>query len=76
VLTDLSMEGLSGLEVQQRLSTLYPGLPVILISASADAITLAKAADNGFVACLPKPCEGKELLSAIAHALRDARPVS
>jgi hypothetical protein len=25
------------------------------------------AIDNGFVACVPKPCDGKELLSAIAQ---------
>jgi FixJ family two-component response regulator len=61
------MGGLSGFEVQWLLSALYPGLPVILLSGWANASARAVAIDNGFVACLPKPCDRKELLSAIAQ---------
>lgn len=67
VLLDLSMPGLSGAEVLERLSALSPELPVVVMSGHvADASVLDHAAG-----VLQKPVPNDLLVSTIAAILRD-----
>lgn len=61
---DLSMPGLTGAEVLLRAKTLYPRLPVLVLSGD-----LGAQAPPGAAAALQKPVLLRELQAAIAKAL-------
>jgi CheY-like chemotaxis protein len=70
VLSDLSMPGLDGVELTQRLHAFAGEVPVILttgLEETHDILTLAQ--DYGAVACLKKPMSLDELLWVIDRAL-------
>ena len=70
VITDLRMDGLDGLALQQRLATRWPSLPVIIITAHGtipDAVTATQGGAFGF---LTKPIDTPQLLSLVAQATR------
>lgn len=64
VLTDLQMPRLDGRGLLERVQTVLPGTPVIVLSAggSAEAVRLA---GMGASACFPKPVRVDELLIRI-----------
>ena len=69
LVTDLNLLGESGLQLQQRLRTLDPGLPVIIISAQTDPATRARVLASGALAYLTKPINDKVLLRHLTAAL-------
>jgi FixJ family two-component response regulator len=69
VLLDLSMPGISGFEVKDRLAKSHPNVPVILITGQTDPALGIIAQQKGFTACLAKPLDPPLLLSAIRQAL-------
>jgi PAS domain S-box-containing protein len=69
VVTDLSMPGLSGLQLAHQLRKLRPDLPVILTSGYVNPEDQAKADRLGIRAILTKPVNTKELLSTLAAIL-------
>ena len=71
VLTDLSMPGLSGIDVARELMRLRPGLPVILTSGYADRIGQDLAA-LGICLRLDKPFDRRALSEAVSGVLRHA----
>jgi FixJ family two-component response regulator len=68
------MPGMTGLELQQRLVSTDPGLPVILITAHASDRSRQQALAAGASAFLNKPFEDRELLEAVERAIGGARP--
>ena len=64
---DLELPGIDGLETLRRLHSIEPGLPVILFSASADAIREEAIAAGAF-ACVDKSRGWNELREAIDRA--------
>ncbi|SRR5258705_6975459 len=66
---DVRMPGMGGLALQTELRSLRPQLPIIFITAHGDERTRARVLREGAIACLPKPFDGEELLSAINNAL-------
>ena len=73
VLLDLDLPGLDGLELGRLLRTQWPALPVVALTARADAEAEADAREAGMVAFLRKPATGDELARAVArHAVRRA----
>jgi FixJ family two-component response regulator len=70
LITDLNLLGESGLQLQQRLATIDPNLPVIIISAQSDPVTRARALRSGAVAYLTKPLDDRLLLSHLENAVR------
>jgi FixJ family two-component response regulator len=68
---DVRMNGMSGPALQTELRSLRPQLPIIFITAHGDDRTRARVLREGAVACLPKPFDGEELLTAISTALGD-----
>lgn len=69
VLIDLRLEGMSGLDLQERLAAAGSSLPVILISAYADVSVTVRAMQNGALTVLTKPYRADELADAIRAAL-------
>ena len=55
VLTDISMPGLSGMELLTRVLELYPGTPVIIISGLSDQEQAQSLIDRGAFEYLLKP---------------------
>ena len=64
---DVELPGIDGLETLRRLKTVEPYLPVILFSASADAVR-DKALSAGAFACVDKTGGWNELRAAIERA--------
>lgn len=68
---DVHMPGLSGFELQERLTAAQISIPIIFITANDDTPTRERAQQGG-VAYLPKPFEAKSLLAAIRKAIGGA----
>lgn len=74
LVTDLRMDGMSGLDLQSKLAEKGVHLPVILITAHAETQITVKAVKTGAVTVLEKPCQDFQLYDAIRAALaQDAR---
>ena len=69
IITDLSMPGLSGLDVLARLKTERLESKVIVLTMHHDADVAADAIRGGASGFLLKESAGDELLAAIRHAL-------
>lgn len=68
LLTDLRMDGMSGMDLLRRVKVLYPQLPVILITAYATIETAVEAMRLGASDYLAKPYEEEEVLEKIEQA--------
>jgi PAS domain S-box-containing protein len=66
VLTDLSMPGMSGLQLAGEMRKLRPDIPVILTSGYLNPDDLNRAGRLGIRTILIKPVDTKELLNALA----------
>ena len=74
VVLDVSLPGLSGLQVQQALAGSGVQVPVIFLTGHGDIPMTVRALKAGAVNFLTKPFEDEELLSAIRQCL-STRPV-
>jgi two-component system response regulator FixJ len=71
VVTDLRIErGMTGIELQEVLSSAGSEIPVVVISAYASVSNAVQAMNNGAVTLLEKNCTTDELWSAIVEALK------
>ncbi len=69
VITDVRMQGMDGLALQQRLYTRWPGLPVVIITAHGtipDAVAATQAGAFGF---LTKPIDTTTLMAMVRQAV-------
>jgi FixJ family two-component response regulator len=73
LILDVSLPGLSGLELQRRASAIYPHVPTIFLTAKGDVRTTVEAMKAGAVGFLTKPFLDNELLSAIREAFERSR---
>lgn len=73
VLTDLSMPGMSGLQLAHQIRKLRPDLPVILTSGYVNPEDEARAAKLRIHAILTKPVNTKDSLPHSERGLRSAR---
>ena len=71
---DISLEGMSGFELQERLAMDHPLLPIIFITALDEAMTRGRFRRSGVRALLRKPFDEHTLLHAIRRAL-DEGPI-
>ncbi len=65
---DIRMPGLTGFDVQEKLSSMGIRMPVITVSAFDDAETRERARTLGAVAFFRKPVDGQALIDAIHWA--------
>ena len=69
ILLDVRIPGLSGPELQERLSELGSTLPIVFLSGYADVQTTVRAIKGGAEDFLTKPVSSEELLGAVERAL-------
>ena len=69
ILLDLQMVGLSGFELQDRLTKAGSILPIIFLTAHGDIGAGVHAIKAGADDFLPKPVSGEALLQSVEHAL-------
>jgi FixJ family two-component response regulator len=69
ILLDVRIPGLSGPELQERLSTLGSTLPIIFLSGYADIPTTVRGIKAGAEDFLTKPVSSDRLLQAIERAI-------
>lgn len=72
VITDLRMEGASGLDLFEQIRHFYPGLPVIIMSAQGTISEAVSATQMGVFEFLTKPVDKAQLLSTIRAALQQS----
>ena len=73
LLLDVSMPGLNGLELQKRIATERPDMPIIFITGHGDVPSTVQAMKAGAVEFLTKPIVDDVLLDAIGKALERSR---
>jgi FixJ family two-component response regulator len=73
ILVDLSMPGLSGLELQRALVDADDPRPVIFLSGHGDIPSTVEAMKAGAVDFLTKPCDESKLIAAVHAALEKDR---
>lgn len=73
VITDLKMPGMSGMEVVQTLKSIYPDVPVVMITGYANVATAVEAMKYGAADYIPKPFKPQDLIEKIEAALQTGR---
>jgi RNA polymerase sigma factor (sigma-70 family) len=73
VLLDMCMEGMTGLEVQERLRQGDRHVPVVFLSAHGTVPTAARGFKHGAADFLEKPVRPEELLDAVTQAIEHDR---
>lgn len=66
---DLSMPGMSGIELQRELVNCGLAIPVVFITAHGDEQTCARLRRAGYTECLLKPFTDTALLNALETVL-------
>jgi len=70
---DLTLPGLNGLDLQQRIAANRSDMPIIFISGHGDVPKTVRAMKAGAVEFLTKPFNADEMLSAIRQAIDRSR---
>ena len=70
LLLDVRMPGMSGLELQQRLTTLGCHVPIIFLTGHGDVELAVQAMKFGAFDFLEKPFKDQKLLDVVSAALR------
>jgi len=66
---DVSLPGLSGLDLQKRVTAERPDMPIIFITGHGDVPMTVQAMKGGAVEFLTKPFNDEVLLNALRHAI-------
>jgi two-component system cell cycle sensor histidine kinase/response regulator CckA len=74
ILLDLTMPHISGTELLHYIESAYPGMPVIIITASTEFETAAGCVSQGIYDYLVKPVDKARLVDRIRRALDRRRP--
>ena len=73
VISDLSMNGQTGIEIVQNLHRFRPALPILVMTDSATIENAVVALREGAFDCLKKPFLKDEFLLAIDRVLRNSK---
>ncbi len=71
VLADISLPGMSGIDITQKITRDYPGMRVLILSMYTNEEFIAKSIKAGAKGYLPKNTTRKELTSAIQAVAQD-----
>jgi len=72
LIADVQMQGMSGLELQDKLAVRRPDMPVILITAFPEERVRKRAEGAGAIAFFSKPVDGHALIGCLDAALRSS----
>ncbi|MGA7523623.1 MAG: response regulator [Acidobacteriaceae bacterium] len=73
LILEVSLPGLSGLDLQKHLAAERPGIPIIFLTAQCDLAVTVQAMKAGAAEFFTKPFREEELLSAMRGALTQSR---
>ena len=73
VICDVRMQGMSGLELLDRLRRSHPALPFIVITGAGGVHQAVDAIKRGAFEYMVKPCDGTELRRVVTEALDGRR---
>jgi DNA-binding NtrC family response regulator len=76
VLSDLKMEGMSGIDLLSRIKEIDPELPVLMVTGFASIDTAIEAIRRGAFDYLTKPCNNKELILRVRRGIETRRQVA
>jgi two-component system response regulator GlrR len=68
VITDMRMDGMSGMALFEALRSRYPTLPVVILTAHGTIPDAVEATQSGVFAYLTKPFDSEELLRVLERA--------
>jgi FixJ family two-component response regulator len=71
LILDMRLPGMSGLEVQDKLSETGTQIPIIFVTSHGDIPMTVKAMKSGAVEFLTKPFRDQDLIDAIHQALKN-----
>ena len=74
IVADMTMIGMSGLDLKRLLNTAHSPLPVILLTAHESEEMRAAAHEAGAASFFRKPVDTQALLDAVQWALNEQRP--
>jgi two-component system, NarL family, nitrate/nitrite response regulator NarL len=69
VILDLTLSGMDGMKVLETMGTRWPGLPVMVLSASEDPSNVRRAMAMGALGYVPKSASPETLIAAIKLVL-------
>jgi FixJ family two-component response regulator len=69
LILDVRMPGMSGMELQEKLTKMHTLLPIIMISGHGEIPMAVKAVQNGAIDFLQKPFSDQQLLERISQAI-------
>jgi len=70
IISDVRMPGIDGLDLLRQVTSKYPDLPVIIITAHSDLNSAVSAFDGGAFEYLPKPFDLDEAVDQVRRACR------
>jgi two-component system, NtrC family, nitrogen regulation response regulator GlnG len=73
ILTDVRMPGIDGLDLLRQVTTTYPSLPVIIMTAHSDLESAVSAFHGGAFEYLPKPFDLDDAVDQVRRACRSRR---
>jgi two-component system response regulator HydG len=73
VICDVRMEGMSGLELLDRVKRTHPALPFVVITAMGEIQDAVAATKRGAYQYMTKPCDMDELRKAVLGAIEEGR---
>lgn len=73
LVVDLTMQGMSGIDVQKRLRDLDSPIKVIILSGHGNVRTAIEAMENGAISFMEKPVDPEELIVKVRQALEASR---
>jgi DNA-binding NarL/FixJ family response regulator len=71
VIMDISLPGMSGIEVTRRLRASFPSTPIVIFTVHEDSIYRKEAEDAGACAYVPKRALQNDLLPQLTSILVD-----
>ena len=72
---DVTMPGMSGTVLQERLLAMGLSIPVVFITARTEPTLHARLLERGALVCLVKPFREDDLLDAVTKAIRVAAAI-
>jgi DNA-binding NtrC family response regulator len=73
VITDVRMDGMSGIELCQRVRGSHPDVPVLVVTGQADVETAVAALRAGAWDFVTKPLNADHVMAAVARAIEHRR---
>lgn len=71
IVADIRLQGMSGVELLEELSTRGRKVPMVIVTGYANTSTVVRAMRSGAVTVLDKPFDPNELWEAIREAIRE-----